>query len=132
MFSQLFSETGEGHDTLLLQSEARRLPRGKSYSGCLSCVLSCVGLKEAKPTSAKLFSNPKWLTQLICLADVFNILNELNLFNHGGNASALDASDRIKAFRGKTEMWNMRVFNVITDMFPKVTEFPDTSNQPSW
>ncbi|XP_068220026.1 SCAN domain-containing protein 3-like [Palaemon carinicauda] len=45
----------------------------------------------------------------------------------GGYASVLEVSDKIKAFRGKTDIWRMRVLNGITDMFPQLTEFLNTN-----
>ncbi|KAG7156483.1 General transcription factor II-I repeat domain-containing protein 2-like 1 [Homarus americanus] len=39
----------------------------------------------------------------------------------------LEVSNKIKAFRGKTEIWRMRVLNGIADMFPQLTEFWDTN-----
>lgn len=101
-------------------------PVGKFYSGCLNCAPSCV-MPSPSLITATLFYDPKWVAQLAYLADVFNILNELNLSIQGGFASVLEVSDKIKGFRGETENWSMRVLNGFTDTFPQITEFLDTN-----
>jgi len=72
--------------------------------------------------------DPECVAKLANLADVFNLLNSLNLSIQGSYSSILEISDKITAFMKKTELWRNRIQDVVTNMFPQLTDFFHTNN----
>ncbi|XP_042233739.1 SCAN domain-containing protein 3-like [Homarus americanus] len=128
LFAQLCNKMCAGHDTLLFHSKVRWLSRGKVLQRVFELRTElCEFLKDAKPTTVALLSEPDWIAQLSYLAEVFNILNELNLSTQGGYASILEVSDEIKVFREKTEIWRMREYPELVATTMKILlPFPTT------
>jgi len=81
-------------------------------------------MREHKPDFAEFFSDPDFVAKLAYLADIFNLLNSLNLSIQGGYASILEVSDKITAFM----LWRKRIQDGVTDMFPQLTEFLHKNN----
>ena len=80
-------------------------------------------MREHKPDFTEFFFDPDFVAKLAYLADIFNLLNSLNLSIQGRYASILEVSDKITAFMKKTELWRKRILDGVTDMFLQLTEF---------
>lgn len=78
---------------------------------------------------AKYFSDSKWILKLAYLADIFNLLNELNLSMQGDHFSVFDHAKKIESFHKKLKLLTARISNRNADTFSIVTEFleEDTS-----
>ncbi|CAK6977529.1 SCAN domain-containing protein 3-like [Scomber scombrus] len=129
LFGQLCRDMDAGHDTLLYHCEVRWLSRGKVLQRVFELRREMTEfMREEKPNIAQFFTDPESIAKLAYLADIFNILNSLNLSIQGGHTSILEVSDKIPAFMKKTDLWRRRIQDGITDMFPQLTEFLHTNN----
>uniref|UniRef100_A0A671MB63 Uncharacterized protein n=1 Tax=Sinocyclocheilus anshuiensis TaxID=1608454 RepID=A0A671MB63_9TELE len=89
----------------------------------LEVVVAAVNFVKSRPLKSRLF----WMAKLAYLADIFSSLNGLNLSLQGCYSTILEASDKINAFRRKTDLWVHKLQRGITDMFPDLSEFLDTN-----
>jgi len=64
-----------------------------------------------------------WVVRLAYLADIFDILNSLNLSLQGPDTHVLTAHDRIDAFQKKLRLWKARCHDRVFDNFPLLAEF---------
>ncbi|XP_060774418.1 SCAN domain-containing protein 3-like [Neoarius graeffei] len=131
LFGQLCQEMDAGHDTLLYHSEVRWLSRGKVLQRVFELRTEMSEfMRTEKPDIAEFFSHPVYVAKLAYLVDVFNALNSLNLSIQGRYASILEVSDKLTAFMRKAELWQRRLQDGVTDMFPQLTEFLLANNLP--
>ncbi|KAJ4924513.1 hypothetical protein JOQ06_003469 [Pogonophryne albipinna] len=65
----------------------------------------------------------QWLSQLAYLADVFSVLNALNLALQGKAVTVFNVQDKIKAARLKMELWCVRLDRQEFDCFPTLADF---------
>lgn len=129
LFSKLCSKMGAEYDKLLFHTEVRWLCRGRVLERVFELRKELLGfLSVHNPTLATNFSDTLWITKLAYLADMFNLLNALNLSTQGGNTTILEVSDKIASFTKKLDIWKTRVSNGISDMFLQLTEFLDTNS----
>ena len=68
-----------------------------------------------------------FLLNLHILADIFNLLNDLNLSLQGKDTNILMLSDKAMGFRKKLGVWRTRLENGIAGMFPLLREFLSNS-----
>ncbi|KAJ8348816.1 hypothetical protein SKAU_G00274050 [Synaphobranchus kaupii] len=102
----------------------------KCVAGCSDGAAAMTGRKSGVIARIKAV-NPTIMathSKLAYLADIFNLLNSLNISIQGGYASILEVSDKINAFMKKTELWGRRLKDGVTDMFAQLTEFIHTNN----
>ncbi|XP_057191418.1 SCAN domain-containing protein 3-like [Triplophysa rosa] len=129
LFGQLCRDMDAGHDALLYHCEVRWLSRGKVLQRVFELRREMAEfMTEEKPNIAQFFTDPESMAKLAYLADIFNILNSLNLSIQGGHTSILEVSNKITAFMKKTVLWRRRIQDGITDMFPQLSEFLHTNN----
>ena len=64
----------------------------------------------------------------ISAADIFSIINELNLSLHGRDSNILRSHDKVAAFNKKLGLWKTRI-NTSLGMFPTLSDY--INNDPS-
>lgn len=77
---------------------------------------------------AKFFSDSKCMLKLAYLADIFNLLNELNLSMQGDHFSIFDHAKKIESFQKKLKLLKARLSSGNVDTFTNVTEFLEKDN----
>jgi hypothetical protein len=65
-----------------------------------------------------LFSQDEKLNQIAYLADMFGLLNQLNISLQGHNSSITDLYDTFKSFQMKVDLWLSKLKGKKTYMFP--------------
>lgn len=121
LFGQLCREMGAGQDRRPSCSTQRCVGSAcmiKCYSGCMNCAQSCANSSRMTSLPLQHFSRTP--------NGSHGLLNKLNLSLQDRYASILEVSVKIKAFRGKRQIWRRWVRNGIINMFP---QFPQTKYQ---
>jgi hypothetical protein len=68
------------------------------------------------------------LNQTAYLADMFGLLNQLNISLQGHNSSIIDLYDKIKSFQMKVDLWLSKLKGMKTYMFPILAARLEESN----
>jgi hypothetical protein len=68
------------------------------------------------------------MNQIACLADMFGLLNQLNISLLGHNSSIIDLYDKIKSFQMKVDLWLSKLKGKKTCMFPILAARLEESN----
>ena len=122
MFKLLCSDLDCVHETLLYNTEVRWLSRGNVVQRVfelkdeLKLFFSCSDKRLSQTYLAKM-NDPKWVTYLSYLVDIFTRLNNLNKSLQGSNAVVTAAVDKLRGFLMKLEMWEKKVEKGNFEMF---------------
>jgi hypothetical protein len=79
------------------------------------------------PILVDLFHSEKWLCILYYLTDISENLNELNTTLQGENANLLLLHDKITKFIKKISIWEQKLVNGNTGMFPWTNYFTEVN-----
>lgn len=83
----------------------------------LTSEMSLQFCQAKKPNWSQLLQNVDWIAKLAYLADIFGILNELNISMQGRMNSCLTTADKIDGQKRKLKAWKTRVSKNCFDMF---------------
>lgn len=126
IFAMLYAEMGSEHVNLLLHAEVRWLSRGRVLSR-LYVLIDEVKIFATNNHSThgkflKILNDDKWKIKLAYLADIFNLLNGLNLQIQGPSMHIFAYLNKIDAFKRKFALWKERVAEKNFDTFQSVSE----------
>jgi zinc finger BED domain-containing protein 5/7/8/9 len=123
LFSALCEEVGADHTSLLLHTEVRWLSRGRMFARLLELKTEVgVFLSDKKSCLANYFDDMNWIAKLSYLADIFSILNQLNLSMQGNQSNIFSMQDKIEAMKMKLNRWIQRTESEIFEMFPNYSQ----------
>ena len=130
------SDLDSVHEALLYHTEVRWLSRGNIVKRVfelkdeLELFFSCNDMKVTQVYLAKL-NDPKWITCLAYIVDIFSRLNILNKSLQGADAVVTDAVDKLKSFQMKLELWETKVKKGNVEMFETLAG-PGKTYQIRW
>ena len=123
LFETLCEDTGSHHKTLLLHAEIRWLSRGRTLKRV--CELReeiTIFLSNKNSDLEQFFKDIDWSMKLCYLADIFQLLNELNISLQGRNKTLFDSYNKIEGQKKKINLWIQRAENNCFDMFSSLTD----------
>ena len=94
----------------------------------LELFFSCNDKKVTQVYLAKL-NDPKWITCLAYIVDIFSRLNILNKSLQGAAAVVTGAVDKLRSFQMKLELWETKVKKGNVEMFETLADRQDISDQ---
>lgn len=125
LFQALCEEMGSKYTHLLRHAEVRWLSRGKILTR-LFALREEVKLFFQEQNNAKLqkfLSNNEWLAKLAYLADIFSLLNELNISLQGQLKDVFILRSKMDAFQKKILLWQTRLVEDDLQMFSNFDEY---------
>ncbi|XP_043926792.1 zinc finger BED domain-containing protein 5-like [Protopterus annectens] len=122
LFSELCKDMSSNYITVLLHNDIRWLSRGKVLSRVceLHLELKTFFLQNQPHNEfATLLSDSSWTSKVSYLADIFEVLNSVNLGMQGVDANILSITDKLEAFKRKIDLWQQEVETATSiHMFP--------------
>lgn len=126
VFAEICAELGTKHEHLLFHSDVRWLSRGKVLSRLYELLheLSIFMTEHRKSHGEYLryLNDKKWKVKLAYLADIFSLLNGLNLQLQGKDMNCFTFMNKIDAFKKKLALWESKSNALDLEMFPLVSE----------
>lgn len=107
IFSLLCKEMGSEHLNLLYHTDVRWLSKGKMLSRVYELLseLRVYCQQHKKPEELNNMNDKKWQLKLAYLADIFGLLNELNLQLQGPETHCFLLHSKVDAFKKKIKYW---------------------------
>ncbi|GLV39536.1 hypothetical protein CBL_20440 [Carabus blaptoides fortunei] len=127
LFSQMCEEMGSSHTQLLFHTDVRWLSRGKILNRLFELRHELQVFLNDRFELRNCLHDWKWLCKLAYLADIFSVLNCLNLSLQGKGISMFHVKDKVNATMAKLNLWQKRVGNGEVDSFPTLYEFITSS-----
>ncbi|XP_071053483.1 zinc finger BED domain-containing protein 5-like [Onthophagus taurus] len=123
LFAQMCEEMGSSHTQLLFHTDVTWLSRGKILSRLFELRQELQVFLNDKFELKKCLHDSTWLSKLAYLAEIFSILNGLNLSLQGKDISLFHVQDEVNATIEKLKLWKTRVNNGELDSSPSLHEF---------
>ncbi|XP_066543047.1 protein FAM200A-like [Hoplias malabaricus] len=122
LFESLCSEMGAQYTHLLFHTDVRWLSKGRVVSRIYELREEVhTFLLEKQSQLADFFSEEKWLLTVSYIADIFSILNELNLKLQGHDC-LFRHCEQIQGFQKSVKLWQLRIKSQSFYMFPKMNK----------
>ena len=87
-------------------------------------------LRERNSDFLQYFGDPNFVISLAYLADIFGILNSLNISLPGRGVTILEMEEKIKSFQEKLALWGRRVISGSFANFPLLDEITSNPDHP--
>lgn len=132
LFEALCVEMGAEHKHLLFHTDVRWLSKGRVLSRVyeLRDEIRAFLTDKLSPLASQ-FSDEKWLLTLSYLADIFSVLNELNLKLQGREDNIFRHCEQIQAFQKSLELWQLRLKTASYYMFPTMMKRIEENDVPN-
>ncbi|XP_026546538.1 SCAN domain-containing protein 3-like isoform X1 [Notechis scutatus] len=124
MFEALCEEMGSEYTHLLLHTEVRWLSRGKILTRLFALreEVKLFFYQQNNPKFQELLSDDEWVAKLAYLADIFALLNELNI-SLQGQLEVFALRGKMDAFQRKILLWQTRLAEDDLQMFSNFAEY---------
>jgi hypothetical protein len=107
IFAKLCESMQKDHVTLLHHTEVRWLSRGKVSAGVFELTeeLQLFFKDNNKESFSNFLEDTKWLLKLSYFASIYQHLNILNTSMQGAKENILTSTDKLLAFKNKSQVW---------------------------
>ncbi|XP_067134623.1 zinc finger MYM-type protein 6-like [Centruroides vittatus] len=125
IFEALCEEMGFEYTHLLRHAEVRWLSRGKILTRLFALreEVKLLFQEQNNPKLQKYLSNSEWLAKLAYLADIFSLLNELNISLQGQLKDVFTLRSKMDAFQKKILLWQTRLVEDDLQIFSNFDEY---------
>ena len=121
LFKKFCDEIGAEHGVLLYHTEVRWLSRGSVLTRVVELQDEILEfLKHQQSPLARHFEDHHFIVRLGYLADIFSLLNDLNISMQGRDMDIIQARGKVVAFMRKLPIWCRRVESGNLANFPNL------------